>query len=141
MRLVRPSQDGERGERLTNTPFGAKDGGHRHQERALAITGLRRTRRRCALATPIWYLVQKHVSVLLFGAKRRISKRSKYFARGAVSICNRPVIVLSVLYIPCRPIFNDRAFSVEDSFWGRQRVARFRMSKGSGRRAASRLFK
>ena len=41
-RLVRPTQDGERGERLTNTLSGAKDGGHHHQERALALTSLRR---------------------------------------------------------------------------------------------------
>ena len=47
-RLVRPSQDGERGERLTNTLLGAKDGGRRHQERASALTSLRRTMRRCA---------------------------------------------------------------------------------------------
>ena len=41
--LVRPSQDGERGERLTNTPFGAKDGGRHRQERAVVLTSLRRT--------------------------------------------------------------------------------------------------
>jgi hypothetical protein len=36
---VRPSQDGERGERLTNTPFGAKEDGGRHrQEHALVLT-------------------------------------------------------------------------------------------------------
>ena len=34
-RLVRPSRDGERGERLTNTLFGAKDGGRHRQERAV----------------------------------------------------------------------------------------------------------
>ncbi len=39
-RLVGPSQDGERGERLTNTPFGAKDGGRHRQERALVLTSL-----------------------------------------------------------------------------------------------------
>ena len=49
--LVRPSQDGERGERLTNTLFGAKDGGRHRQERALVLTSLRRTMRRRALAT------------------------------------------------------------------------------------------
>ena len=46
-----PSQaqsDGERGERLTNTLFGAKDGGRHHQQRALVLTSLRRTMRRCA---------------------------------------------------------------------------------------------
>ena len=47
-RPVRPSQDGERGERLTNTLFGAKDGGRHHQQRALVLTSLRRTMRRCA---------------------------------------------------------------------------------------------
>ena len=61
--LVRPNQDGERGERLTNTLFGAKDGERHRQERALVLTSLRRTMRRCALATlsyytTIWYLVQ-----------------------------------------------------------------------------------
>ena len=50
-RLVRPSQDGKRGERLANTLFGAKDGGRHRQGRALALTSLRRTMRRCALAT------------------------------------------------------------------------------------------
>ena len=55
-RLVRPSQDGERGERLTNTLFGAKIGGRHRQERALVLTSLRRTKRRCALATTIsWF--------------------------------------------------------------------------------------
>ena len=50
-RLVRPSQDGERGKRLTNTPFGAQDGGRHRQERALALTSLRPTIRLHALAT------------------------------------------------------------------------------------------
>ena len=43
-----PSQGGERAERLTNTLFGAKDGGRHRQERALVLTSLRRTKRRCA---------------------------------------------------------------------------------------------
>ena len=43
-----PSQDSERAERLTNTLFGAKDGGRHRQERALVLTSLRRTMRRCA---------------------------------------------------------------------------------------------
>ena len=43
-----PSQDGERAERLTNTLFGAKIGGRHRQERALVLTSLRRTKRRCA---------------------------------------------------------------------------------------------
>ena len=50
-RLVRPNQDGERGERLTNTLFGANDGGLHRQERISASTSLRRMIRRCALAT------------------------------------------------------------------------------------------
>ena len=50
-RLVRPSQDGEHAERPVNTLFGAKDGGQHRQERTLALTSLRCTRRRRALAT------------------------------------------------------------------------------------------
>ena len=46
-----PSEDGERAERLTNTLFGAKDGGRHRQERALMLTSLRPTKRRRALAT------------------------------------------------------------------------------------------
>ena len=46
-----PSQDGERAERLNSTLFGAKDGGRHRQERALVLTSLRFTIRRCALAT------------------------------------------------------------------------------------------
>ena len=45
------SGHGERGERLTNTPFSAKDGGRHRQERALVLTSLRCTIRRRALAT------------------------------------------------------------------------------------------
>ena len=48
---MRPSEDGESAERLTNTLFGAKHGGQHRQERALALTSLRCTRRRCALTT------------------------------------------------------------------------------------------
>ena len=51
-----PSEDGERAERLTSTLFGAKDGGRHHQERASALTSLRRQIRCCALATTIsWF--------------------------------------------------------------------------------------
>ena len=32
-----PSEDGERAERLTNTLFGAKDGGRHRQERAVVL--------------------------------------------------------------------------------------------------------
>ena len=46
-----PSEDSERAERLTNTLFGAKDGGRHRQERAVILTSLRRTRRRCAWVT------------------------------------------------------------------------------------------
>ena len=41
-----PSKDGERTERLTNTLFGAKDGGHHHRKRTSTLTSLRRTKRR-----------------------------------------------------------------------------------------------
>ena len=34
---VAPSEDGERAERLTNTLFGAKDGGRHRQERAVVL--------------------------------------------------------------------------------------------------------
>ena len=47
-RVVRLPQDGERGERLTDTLSGAKHGGHHHQERALALTSLRRQILRCS---------------------------------------------------------------------------------------------
>ena len=47
-RLVRSRQDGERAERLTNTLFGAEDGGRHRQERAVVLKSLRRTKRRCA---------------------------------------------------------------------------------------------
>ena len=51
-----PSQDSERAERLTNTLIGAKDAGRHHQERASALTSLRRQTRCCALATTIsWF--------------------------------------------------------------------------------------
>ena len=38
-----PIEDSERAERLTNTLFGAKDGGRHRQERAVVLTSLRRT--------------------------------------------------------------------------------------------------
>ena len=43
-----PSVYGERARQLANTLLGAKDGGRHHQERALVLTSLRRTMRRCA---------------------------------------------------------------------------------------------
>ena len=53
-----PSLDGERAERLTNTLFGAKDRGRHHQERASALTSLRRQIRCCALATIISWVYE-----------------------------------------------------------------------------------
>ena len=54
-----PSVDGERAERLTYTPFGAKDGGRHRQERASAMTSLRRQIRCCcALATIISWVYE-----------------------------------------------------------------------------------
>ena len=58
-----PSQDSERDERLTNTLFGAKDGGRNRQERALALTSLRCTTRRCPYLRQYGYLVQKQLLV------------------------------------------------------------------------------
>ena len=72
-----PSEDGERAERLTNTLFGAKDGGRHHQERASALTSLRRQIRCCALATIISWVYElidrqlaKHPRPVMFGSKR-----------------------------------------------------------------------
>ena len=54
-----PSADGERAERLTYTLFGAKDGGRHRQERASAMTSLRRQIRCCcALATIISWVYE-----------------------------------------------------------------------------------
>ena len=44
-----PSVDGERARQLANTLLGTKDGGRHHQERASALTSLRRQIRCCAL--------------------------------------------------------------------------------------------
>ena len=78
-RLVRPSQDGKRGERLANTLFGAKDGGRHRQGRALALTSLRRTMRRCALATTItWFyeLIDRQLAAeTVAQAQRRFVRR------------------------------------------------------------------
>ena len=74
-----PSEDGERAERLTNTLFGAKDGGRHHQERASALTSLRRQIRCCALATTIsWFyeLIDRQLAAeTVAQAQRRIVRR------------------------------------------------------------------
>ena len=74
-----PSQDGERAERLTNALFGAKDGGRHHQERASALTSLRRQIRCCALATTIsWFyeIIDRQLAAeTVAQAQRRIVRR------------------------------------------------------------------
>ena len=74
-----PSQDGERAERLTYTLFGAKDGGRHHQERASALTSLRRQIRCCALATTIsWFyeLIDRQLAnETVAQAQRRLVRR------------------------------------------------------------------
>ena len=87
-----PSEDGERAERLTNTLFGAKDGGRHHQERASALTSLRRQIRCCALATIISWVYElidrqlaKHPRPVMFG-----SKRVSVFATDRWSYGNHP---------------------------------------------------
>ena len=78
-RLVRPSQDGERAERLTNTLFGAKIGGRHHQERALVLTRLRRQIRCCGLGTTIsWFykLIDRQLAIeTVAQAQRRFVRR------------------------------------------------------------------
>ena len=87
-----PSQDGERAERLTYTLFGAKDGGRHHQERASALTSLRRQIRCFALATIISWVYElidrqlaKHPRPVMFG-----SKRVSVFATDRWSYGNQP---------------------------------------------------
>ena len=48
-----PCEDGERARQLANTLLRTKDAGRHHQERASALTSLRRQIRCCALATTI----------------------------------------------------------------------------------------
>ena len=78
-RLVRPRQDGERAERLTNTLFGAKIGGRQRQERALVLTSLRRQIRCCGIATTIlWFyeLIDRQLAAeTVAQAQRRIVRR------------------------------------------------------------------
>ena len=74
-----PSLDGERAERLTYTLFGAKDGGRHHQERASALTSLRRQIRCCALATIIpwvYELIDRQLATeTVTQAQRRLVRR------------------------------------------------------------------
>ena len=74
-----PRVDGERAERLTYTPFGAKDGGRHRQERASAMTSLRRQIRCCALATTItWFyeLIDRQLAAgTVTQAQRRLVRR------------------------------------------------------------------
>ena len=78
-RLVRPSQDGERAERLTNTLFGAIFGGRHRQERALVLTSLRCQIRCCASATTIsWFyeLIDRQLAAeTVAQAQRRLVRR------------------------------------------------------------------
>ena len=76
---VAPSEDGERARQLANTLLGAKDGGRHHQERASALTSLRRQIRCCALATTIsrfYKLIDRQLaSETVAQAQRRIVQR------------------------------------------------------------------
>ena len=72
-----PSVDGERARQLANTLLGAKDDGH--QERAWALTSLRRQIRCCGLATTISWLYElidrQLASETAAQAQRRIVRR------------------------------------------------------------------
>ena len=74
-----PSEDGGRAERLIYALFGAKDGGRHHQERASALTSLRRQIRCCALATTItWFyeLIDRQLAAeTVTQAQRRFVRR------------------------------------------------------------------
>ena len=74
-----PCEDGERARQLAITLLGAKDGGRHHQERASALTSLRRQTRCCALATTIsWFyeLIDRQLaSETVAQAQRRIVRR------------------------------------------------------------------
>jgi len=91
-----PSEDGERAERLTNTLFGAKDGGRHHQERALALTSLRRQSRRCALATTIsWFcelidrqLPYKYLDTYAISHQPSATQAQRRFVRRKLVITN-----------------------------------------------------
>ena len=76
-----PRLDGERARQLANTLLGAKDGGRHHQERASALTSLRRQIRCCALATTTiswFYELRDHhqlASETVAQAQRRFVQR------------------------------------------------------------------
>ena len=74
-----PSMDGERDRQLANTLLGTKDGGSHHQERASALTSLRRQIRCFALATTIsWFyeLIDRQLAnETVAQAQRRIVRR------------------------------------------------------------------
>ena len=74
-----PSVEGERARKLANTLFGAKDGGRHHQERASALTSLRRQIRCCALATIITWvyeLIDRQLAAeTVTQAQRRLVRR------------------------------------------------------------------
>ena len=71
--------DGERARQLANTLLGTKDGGSHHQERASALTRLRRQTRHCALATTIscfYELIDRQLAaVIVAQAQRHIVRR------------------------------------------------------------------
>ena len=73
------SEDGERAERLTNTLFGAKDGGRHRQERTSALTSLRCQIRCCAVATIVTWayeLIDRQLATeTVAQAQRRLVRR------------------------------------------------------------------
>ena len=74
-----PCVDGERARQLANTLLGTKDGGRDHQERASALTRLRRQTRHCALATTIscfYELIDRQLATeTVIQAQRRLVRR------------------------------------------------------------------
>ena len=74
-----PCEDGERARQLANTLLGAKDRERHHQERASALTSLRRQIRCCALATTIsWFseLIDRQLAAeTVAQAQRRLERR------------------------------------------------------------------
>ena len=74
-----PSVDGERARQLANTLLRTKDAGRHHQERASALTSLRRQIRCCALATTITWFYElidgQLASETVAQAQRRLVRR------------------------------------------------------------------
>ena len=74
-----PSVDGESARQLANTLLRTKDAGRHHQERASALTSLRRQIRCCALATTItcfYELIDRQLaSETVTQAQRRFVRR------------------------------------------------------------------